>query len=771
MRKTISLNGSNWRCAESQLRAPAVSELEQIEARSFPASVPGEVRLDMARAGLLDGDIFYGCNSQTSRWVEERDWWYWRDFDLAPQPGQRAWLRLHGADYVCWVYLNGQLLGQHEGMFSRQVYEITHLLQGCNRLAVRFLAPARLPRNRSTLLEKLLNRIEDHFSALGDYAERRDVLKCQMSFGWDFAPALRTLGLWDDVDVIVTGELALFDAQTSFDRAENTLVVSFDAEALTPGAATFMLSLAGQTFEAESLCSSFEAMLPVGRSRLTFELAVPQPRLWFPWDHGEPQLYTLTVEAQRGGRALDCISERIGLRELALRRNPDSPPEANDWTFVVNGQAVYLRGANWVPADAIPARVTETAYRALLETARAANLNALRVWGGGLREKRAFYALCDQMGLMVWQEFPLACAFFTRYPRSAEYLALVEQETRSIVRQLRNHPSLVMWCGGNEFSPRRNQPVIETMRRAALDEDGTRPFQPASPSGGESHNWLVWHEFHPPEDYQRDKAQLMSEFGLQAPPVVESLRRFIPPDELEPPGPGWVHHRAQMEKLFYYACPYAYPFQGLEGGRDWLATFVADSQLAQARGIQIAIEHARRNKYATSGFFVWQFNSPWPAIDWALVDYYGAPKLAYHRLAQVANPLLVCLDYPLRRYAAGQALEVDVWVVNDWPRQFAACQVEVALQCFLADGDFPLTNGQPNQVFSLNVEPDSAKRIGRVAWTLPDGDLRITCRLMQGERELAINHYNLSEYDGRPPPSRHNLWRWLMASVLGLMGN
>jgi beta-mannosidase len=171
--------------------------------------------------------------------------------------------------------------------------------------------------------------------------------------------------------------------------------------------------------------------------------------------------------------------------------------------------------------------------------AREANLNALRVWGGGLREKKAFYDLCDRLGLLVWQEFPLACAFITHYPRSKEYLAFVESETRDIVRQVRLHPSVMLWCGGNEFDPKANRLVIEAMRRAATAEDGARLFQDVSPAFGDSHNWSVWHRYRPPEEYQKDTAQVMSEFGLQAPPAVASLERFIPPAELWPPGPSW----------------------------------------------------------------------------------------------------------------------------------------------------------------------------------------------------------------------------------------
>jgi beta-mannosidase len=736
LRQILNLSGSNWRCAESQMTVPDAAEIERVEAQSCAASVPGEVRLDLLRAGRLQGDPFYGRNIDQSRWVEERDWWYWRGFDLALQPGQRAWLQLYGADYVTWTYLDGQLLGEHEGMFSRQVYEITSRLSvgrgailSHNQLAVRFMAPARFPHDRSTRWWKFLNRIENRSLEVSCDPDRRDTLKCQMGYGWDFAPALRTIGLWDDVEAFVTGEVTLFDVQakTRLLPTSAILTVSLDADASSPGPATIVFSLTGQTFEAEPIVRSFDVTLPVGRTRLTFEMDVPDPHLWFPWDRGDPDLYALTVEARRSERVLDCVTESVGLREITLRRNPDTPPSAQDWTFVVNGQPVYLRGANWVPADAFPARVKEGDYCALLEMARSANLNALRVWGGGLREKKAFYDICDRMGLMVWQEFPLACAFLTRYPRSPRYLALVESETREIVRQVRNHPSVVLWCGGNEFDPQRNRPVVEAMRRAAMDEDGTRPFQAASPSGGESHNWKVWHQFYPPKSYRQDTAQIMTEFGLQAPPVVESLRRFVPPDELWPPSPVWTGHRAQLGKLWHYAQMSNVKCQ-ISNPKSDIKAFVEASQRAQAGGIQIAVEHARRRKYATSGFLVWQFNSPWPAIDWAMVDYYRVPKLAYHRLAEIANPLLVSLDYPLRRYAPGGTLTADVWVINDWRREFPGCRVEIALQ-------------EQEQMFEVNVKPDSAEMIGRVTWTLPEGDWLVTCRLKQGDDVLSTNHY------------------------------
>ncbi|NIV37488.1 MAG: glycoside hydrolase family 2 protein, partial [Anaerolineae bacterium] len=280
----------------------------------------------------------------------------------------------------------------------------------------------------------------------------------------------------------------------------------------------------------------------------------------------------------------------------------------------------------------------------LLSLARQANMNMVRVWGGGLREKRAFYEACDRMGILVWQEFPLACAFLGRFPRSAEYLRLVERESEAIVRDLRAHPSLVLWCGGNEFSPERNKPVVDALRRSAGRLDPDRPFLAASPADGDSHFWKVWHGFHPPSAYRHDDSLFASEFGLQALPERETLERCIPAGELWPPGPSWDYHGAELDKLRRYAQPF------VQGSEPDLDDLIEASQRAQAQALQIGIEHYRRAKArGGGGVLVWQLNEPWPAISWAMIDHYRKPKTAYAVVRRLMNPVLVSLEYPLRR--------------------------------------------------------------------------------------------------------------------------
>jgi beta-mannosidase len=307
------------------------------------------------------------------------------------------------------------------------------------------------------------------------------------------------------------------------------------------------------------------------------------------------------------------------------------------------------------------------------------------------------------------------------------------------VRDVRNHPSILLWCGGNEFSPERNRPVVEAMSRAAA-EDKSRPFWPASPHCLDSHNWSIWHCFEAPSAYRRDLAGFASEFGLQAPPSVASLRQFIPAGELWPPGPSWEYHSAGMTKLRRYARPFLGP------GEDSLEAFVRASQQAQALGLQIAIEHYRRRKAeGCGGALVWQLNEPWPAICWSLLDYYRQPKPAYETVKRVFNPILVSLDYTPRAYQGGDRLTADVWLINDTEEPASGCELEIDL----VDG-----SGQCVPVLrrAVDVAPNSAAVVDHCTWSLPAGEgWGLVCRLTHDGHLLSFNAYDLAAHDSLGP--------------------
>jgi beta-mannosidase len=575
-----------------------------------------------------------------------------------------------------------------------------------------------------------------------------------MGFGWDFSPDLPSMGIWDDAELLVTGDVFIRDLLVRpifHDDPEGAvdLAVTIELDARGYSEVDIGLNLYGFNCDALPVVERFRTNLRRGQQQLNFNLQVPEPLLWWPWDQGEPNLYGLLVTVRRRVELLDSQSQTIGLRQIRLEPNPDAPSTPAEhseedilpWVFVINGQRTFLRGANWVPASIFPGQVTAEDYQALLDLARQANMNALRVWGGGLREKAAFYDLCNRMGLLVWQEFPFACAFFTRYPQSDDYLELVDQEARAIVRTLRHHPSLVLWCGGNEFDPARNEALVETLAAVVTDQDPGCPFVAASPTGGDHHSWHVWHGFAPASTYREEKAPFVSEFGLQAPPVAESLRQFIPEDKLWPPGPTWIHHNADLTKLWRYAAPF------LESGSPDQVTldeFLVASQRAQAHGLQVAIEHHRRRKYACGGCLLWQFNTPWPAIEWAIIDHYRRPKLAYQVVQRLYAPVLVSLEYPLVAYKEGSKFWAPVWVINDRPEPLPDCHLEITLET--DDGDSLLRYEQ-----TLDLAADSAAIVARLRWTLPAGARWARCRLQQGDETLSFNEYDLSVHDSEPP--------------------
>ncbi|MBN1135300.1 MAG: hypothetical protein JXM73_01875 [Anaerolineae bacterium] len=748
-RRIVTLNGTEWRLGQAPPDADperaAWDELDQVK-EWLPAVVPGNIRADLLRAGRLL-DPAFGQQNEMAQWPDDHCWWLVRDLDLAISPGssERAHLVLSGVDYISDLFLDGRHLGHHEGMFSPQIYDIIGPATGKSRLAVRITGSRWLPCDRSSRWEKILNQIEARATgALGRFPHRRDTLKCQMGFGWDFSPALRTMGLWDDVTLVISDDVFIrgIVAEPSFTGAGVTLAVEAEIDARLARPVQVRCSLSGETFAGEPLVAERALDLAPGSQTCRIELAVAHPRLWWPWDHGRPDLYRLVVEIVDGDRVLDSVEDLIGLRHAEL----------DGWTLRINGRRVYGRGANWVPADILPGRVTEADYRHLLTLARAANMNMLRVWGGGLREKRAFYELCDRLGILVWQEFPVACAFVTRYPRSPEYLRLAEAEARAIVRNLQNHPSVAVWCGGNEFSPKRNAPLVQALQQAVAG-DATRPFLPASPHSGDSHNWQVWHGYAAPAAYRRDMARFASEFGLQAPPSAAALRRFIPEGEVWPPGQSWSYHNASLKKLERYARPFLGGRQAREVSLD---VFVQASQLAQAYGLQIGIEHYRRCKAkGCGGTLVWQLNEPWPAISWALIDFDREPKPAYDLVRRLFNPVLVSVNYPLRRYRAGDPFSAEVWIVNDGQEPLPNCRLEVILLDEAGQAANRLTQ-------TVNVTADSAEIASRLDWRLPTGDgWRLACRLEQQSRLVAENSYDLTAHDGLGPGVGQRLWQWL----------
>jgi beta-mannosidase len=797
VRRLVDLNGPDWQfgCVpQKSVDCEDANDYNQVT-EWLPATVPGNVRADLLALGRIS-DPFYGLNNEDSQWVDEWDWWYRKALSLQLDEGERAFLVFEGIDYISAVYFNGMELGRHEGMFSGQVYEITDLIKQKEEMEGRPPAPpagfvlrlspkgeppctpnavvevriwgsAALPRPQLTAWQKAWNRITGtlmpRFEAFPD---RIRTLKCQMGFGWDFSPRLRTMGVWDDVYLVVTRAVFIRDVfvQCEVQGAESAKVrLSLELDADREQAVRAQVTVRGKNFAVDELRFDFDLALSKGQQAKEVELSIENPRPWQPWERGFPHLYEVKVDVYSLSSTVpsDSFVTTFGLRTIELAPNGDAPSDVPPWTFVINGRPLFIRGANWVPVDAMPGRVKREDYAQLLDLAKGAGISMLRVWGGGLREKRAFYDLCDELGLLVWQEFPFACVFFGHFPRHKSFLGLARTECTAIVRQLRNHPSLVLWCGGNEYSPVRNRKLVEILKATVTANDGTRPFKDVSPSLGDSHNWRVWHGKANLRHYRRDEAQFASEFGLSSVPDLASLQKFTPTEHLwpfenlahwrssrtcsAPPAKRetsfatpegnsysikfWQYHHAELDKLRRYARPW------LKDEPASLDPFIEATQKAQAIGLQIAIEHFRRRKYRASGTLFWQFNEPWPAICWSVVDYYRCPKLAYYKLQQIYSPVLISLAYPPMEYRPGTLLRAEIWAINDLLQSFEGCWLQISLDS--------------EEIFSQTIDlpPDSCRLVGLIEHPLPNGGRRLEAELSCQGKVISTNSYDLQYHD------------------------
>jgi beta-mannosidase len=690
----------------------------------LPARVPGTVQRDLMAAGRLpDLTAVLDLEAALAE-VDAQDWWYRAELPAA-EPGQRLWLCFAGIDYFAAVTVNGVELGRRAGMFAPREWEVTPWLQnGPATLAVRLWGGGSLPHwprsRRWRLARWLLRRLQNGPPAFDD---RLLSLKAPVHYGWDFAPRLLAVGIWDDVLLHTAVGVGIREvwARATW-GPEYGLMLHLELDADRTRTVTLVASLCPVHVADEGEQSAVWSFpVPAGYSRRSVPWVQARLRPWATHDRGFPHLYRLRLELRdEHGRLLDVRETRVGARTIGWEGGAGSMVP-----LVLNGERLFWRGINWVPLDLLRGGEDDEArYRHLLGQARAAGVNAVRVWGGGGRERRFFYDLCDELGLLVWQEMPIACVFFDRLPRDRAFLALAQQEARGIIRTLRGHPSVFVWCGGNEWGPRRHRRLAATLSRVAAAEDPGRRWLPASPGPGDSHNWQVWHGKASPVAYVRDPAPLLSEFGLAAPPDRDHLARLLPPEALWPPGPAWQQRQAEPDKLWHYA-RLVNPALSVLSPPD---AFVAASQQAQARGLQVGIE-AYRLREGAVGCFLWQWNEPWPAISWSIFPYRGPAKAAYGQIVRSYAPLA-----PLARVVKGT---IELWLVNDGFQSPGSCRFHACL------------DGKP--IWEGEVIPPVNGRM-RVA-VLPRADGRLLTLHLRGPGLDLHNDYLLDLWPARSPVS------------------
>lgn len=611
--------------------------------RVIPATVPGCVHVDLMSAGEL-ADPFLDDNEAASAWVGATDWTFTTAFQGLPVPdGWRADLVCEGLDTVASLMLNGQIIGTTRNMHRTHRFDVTSTIaDGGNNLRVDFDAP--------------LVAVEEAEQRLGarpkvyphPYAALR---KMAASFGWDWGPDLPTTGIWRPIALELWHTARISDIRyLSEVRADDTGVLTVPVELEVAGAVDLMLEVA-------IAGTAVRVPIPAGATSATAVVQVPSVALWWPHGYGTQPLYDVTVTLSEGAETLDIRGATVGFRTVEVEEDADA--HGTSFALRVNGTRVLVRGYNWIPDDPFLSRMTPQRYAARIEDAVASHANLLRVWGGGIYESEAFYAECDRAGVLVWQDFLFACA---AYPEEAELADEVRVEAREAVSRLSPHPSLALWCGGNEciwgFEDWGWQEELagrtwgggyyHTLLPGIVAElDPTRPYIPGSPyapaghhpndpAHGPMHIWDVWNQ-RDYTGYLSYTPRFVSEFGFQGPPAWSTLTRAVHDVPLTPDSPTMLVHQKADDGNGKLA-------RGLRGHLPEPAT-IEDwhwaTSLNQARAVALGIERFRSLAPVCTGAIVWQLNDCWPVTSWAAVDGDGHRKPLWYAVRRTFRDRLL----------------------------------------------------------------------------------------------------------------------------------
>ncbi len=619
------------------------------------------MQLDWADAHRLP-ELNFGQNVHAYDGLEDF-WWLYRTTvpSATLGPGDRLVLVGDGLDYRGEIRVAGQPRLDHTGHFTPFEIDVTDAPAGSD-------------------LEILIHPAPKLHTTPADRSQAAHVTKPAVSYGWDWHPRLIPLGLCEDVRFAVRSasqpQHVDFDHDLSDDFREVAIRVTVEP------AAPFTWTLRS----------------PDGTDLLTSDQPaahLTDPTLWWPHGHGDPALHTLEVTV--AGAA--PVKRRVGFRRVRLVMHegawdhPAEFPKSRSHppaTFEVNGRRIFARGANWVNPDLFHGRVTADTYHPLLVLARDAHFNVLRCWGGAPVARDAFFDQCDELGLLVWQDFPLAC---NPYPDAPDYLHLLDRESRAIIRRLRQHPCLALWCGGNElfnaWSGMDDQShALRLLDHNCFDLDRRTPFIATAPLDGMAHG-----DYRFRDDRGRDVFQIFqsaaqtaySEFGCPGPSPVEYLRTFIPEDELFPPRPGtsWETHHAfgawDIDPTTWLSTR---TLEHTFGESTSLEQLVARGEWLQSEGFKSIYEEARRQSPRCAMALAWCFNEPWPsAANNSLVNFPALPKPAYHAVREACRPVLTSARIPKFQWRSGELFTAELWLLSDHPAPQPHGELRATLDC------------------------------------------------------------------------------------------
>lgn len=622
-----------------------------------PAQVPGDVHLDLLHNNLIP-DPFYRDNEAKLQWIEDADWEYRTTMQAVPSllDHKNIELVFEGLDAYAEVYLNEKLVLTADNMFREWRVNVKPYLQpGANQLRVVFPSPIKAAAKVSST---------DHWREQTHVAEKTYIRKAAYEYGWDWGPRFVSSGIWRPVrlevwDAARISDLHIAQRDVTAKVAHLTAEVEVAATEDDAGRVTLEYAHKGRKIEAAQ-----NVNVHPGINHINIPVQIDGPELWYPAGYGAQMRYQFSARLELGNRVEDQTSVRTGLRSVVLRRELDQ--WGRSFEFIVNGIPVFAKGANVIPFDSFPSRVTTEQYRRILQSAQDANMNMIRHWGGGYYETSEFYDICDELGIMVWQDFMFGNDW---QPGTYAFKQNVEKEAEYQVRRLRDHPSIVLWCGNNEteaffhgagrddLSGQTRLQMWQdylTVFSGILDRTVNRlapetPYWPSSPSSdyeetshdfqsGDYHDWSVGGSRVPFSEYEKHFPRFMTEYGFQSFPEMATIESFtLLEDHANIFTPVMLVHQKNKEgnsiihdyMLKYYSEP-----------RDFQSLLYA-SQVLQAEGIKTGAEHLRRNRPRIMGSIYWQLNDCWPVASWSSIDYYGRWKALQYYARRFYAPLLV----------------------------------------------------------------------------------------------------------------------------------
>ncbi|MDD5694782.1 MAG: glycoside hydrolase family 2 protein [Bacteroidales bacterium] len=686
----------------------------------MPARVPGTVHTDLLANHRIE-DPFYRLNERQLQWIDKIDWEYRTIVKADRNLMQKEHIDLvfAGLDTYAEVYLNEELILQMDNMFRTwRVQCKDHLKLGDNLLRVRFLSPIAegLKKLQAQGYPLPASNDQSETGGLGDQRVSPFVRKAPYHFGWDWGPRLVTSGIWRPVSLEAWDDTRIRDLYINtknLDRNQADLEVQFQ-----------VLASQGIRLDARIYVDSVQmleeqiSLLP-GENTIALPVKIQHPVLWWPNGMGDPKIYRIRVVLGKGEEITGEAEISAGLRNLRLVQDPDPDGSGKSFYFEVNGIPVFARGANYIPNDVFLTNVTPDRYESIIRSAAEANMNMLRIWGGGIYENDLFYDLCDQYGIMVWQDFMFACSM---YPGDDAFLESVRREAIDNVKRLRNHPSIVLWCGNNEIetawaewdenrgwgwkqqynSEQRREiwKAYDTLFHRILPGvvaayDPAVPYWHSSPSAGfgqlagydtksgDMHYWGVWHGLHPFSDFRKYRARFMSEYGFQSFPEFSSVKRYTLPEDYDIESEVMMSHQrsgiGNLRIRQYMEPDYPVP--------DDFEQFLYVGQLLQADAIKMAIECHRTDMPYCMGTLYWQINDCWPVASWSGIDYYGRWKALHYFAKEAFKPVILVMDE--------KEDNVRVHIVSDLPETQTAMLV---MKLIRFDGQELWTDSLPVEI-------------------------------------------------------------------------